>query len=835
LIISLGCHLGYPLLNQDIIPNPSNPPQFVTEPRAFTETFQNRGAMVLANTGFGYGDTDFVGYGEELLALVTQELSDGAPSPVSVGLALTNAKRAYIQNSGATTGVDKKSVEELTFYGPPMWAVGLPTRVAKPGPNSLNVSPVTADSAHGLSAGTVTPPYTLTQQQTAAGTTFYQADHAATDQAGGTQEIPYRATLPFKAFDVTAQGVGTARGAALISADYVDLPNTNATVDVPATEVSSARPPWPTPGFWPFEIFGLNELVGQELVTTPLQWQSADGVTGTTRKYNDSSTALRVYYSNLSTGAAFAGPASISDVNLSPNGSLLHVDLTVDGSTAADVFDVLVNFTVPPVPGNTGHWQTCSLVPSRTDGPTTTKSCAGAAFTTTATVPGSFVRHYVGDIDPSVFGSTNLSALRLAFQAVTATGLVSTRDNDGLYYIFVPPTATIRSPKANTSITANALPAPITYGLNATFSASLQSTSSNCSPANQALTFNLGSQVQTVTTDASGSASATFSVLEKPANYTLIVRFVETPTCLGSSAVVTPATVVKEATSLKFGATPYVAVLVDANNTPMRERWVYFNFSGTSTAGATVNASRSAQTDANGVAELHGMSVPDGAYTVKATFPGSIPTASGPINLSDPYYLASSVTTTQVAVDRTPPTCTFTSLSPDGTTIVFAVQDAGSGLASVNVVGLGSGTFTISDPNFAAGVTTPLTVTITSSNLSQATLVLLDVAGNETDCSPEPITVGRTTNVPRRVQTTVDAIASQATIINGTPGIGILHIRVNNAPLNVNGLLPGTTRVVNLSSLITGANPGDPVVLTAEGTPGGSAVVIFVEQLPIGP
>jgi hypothetical protein len=857
LIISIGCHLGYPLLNQDLISNPTTPPQFVTEPRAFTETFQSRGAMVLANSGYGYGDTDFIGYGEELLALTTQQLTSGGSSPVPVGLALTNAKRQYIQNSGATTGVDKKSLEELTFYGPPMWAVAVPTPVGQPGGNSLGVNPAPISNAvtpaeKALSADTVTPPYTLTLMQPN-GTTFYQADHAATDQAGGTQEIPYRPILPFKAFDATpppppAPNAGTARGVALIAADYHDLPSTKATVDVPLTEVSNnARPPWPTPGFWPFQTFGLNELVGQELVTTPIQWQSDDGLSGTTRKYDDSKTTLRVYYSSLSTDAAFAGPASISDVKLSQNGSLLHVDLTVNGSTAAGIFDVLVNYTVPPSAGATGKWKTCSLVPNRIDDPkTTTISCGGAGFTTTATTStsgptGTSVSHYFGDINPSVFGTgTPVTSLQLAFQAVTDTGLVSTRNNDGLYYSFVPQTATIGSPKANTSITINSTPlAPVTYGLNATFTATLQSSNPNCTTTGQ-LKFNLGSQVQTATL-TNGSATASFVVLEKPAAYPLIVRFAETPACLGSSAL-TQATVVKQPTSLNFGQTPYIATLTDANNTPMRERWVYFNFKGTSNAGAAVNASRSAQTDANGVAQLHGMTVPDGSYTVTASFPGSIPTASGVINLSDPYYQSPTVLPTrQFTADRTPPTCTFVSM-PTATSIIFLVQDGtptlpGSGLASISVVG---GTFA-SPPSFVLGAQSAGNVTINSTNLSQATLEIRDVAGNETDCNPNPVTVSRTTNVARRVQTTVDQIASQATIVNSqpnpnnNPGIGVLHIRVNNNTQNINGLLPNTTTIVDLSSLITGANAGDPVVLTAEGKPGGSAIVIFIEQLPIGP
>jgi hypothetical protein len=844
LVISIGCHMAYPLIDADVIPNPTAPPQFVTDQRAFTETFQNRGAMVLGNSGFGYGDTDFIGYSEELLALITQQLTDGAPSAVPVGLALTNAKRQYIQNSGATTGVDKKSLEELTFYGPPMWSIGLPNQVAQPGSNTLTVNPQLVDEGHALSADTVKPPYTLTQNQTHNDppTTFFEADHAPADMGAGKQEIPYRAILPFKSFDVSSSA-GTARGVALIAADYVDHPNTTATVDVPATEISGARPPWPSQGFWPFQTFGLKQLVGQELVTTPIQWQSSDGLTGTTRQYNDSSTALRVFYSNLTTGAAFAGPASIAAVNLSPsptNTSFLHVDLTVTGSTTADIFDVLVNYTVPPAPGGTGHWKTCSLVSSRTDSPTTTASCANAFFFGTAAVPGSFVRHYVGDIDPSVFPGASITDLKLAFQAVTGTGLVSTRDNDGKYFSFVPESASIGNPKATTSVTINALPSPITYALNSTFTATLSSSRANCSIDNQPMTFNIGSQVQTVNTNG-GTASATFNVQEVPSNYTLIVTFGENATCLGSSAFQKPVTVAKQATRLRFGATPYLAILTDSTGTPMRERFVYFTFSGTSSGGAKVNATRSAETNVNGLAELHGMSVPAGTYTVKITFPGSIPKAGGgTINLNDPFYGPSSATMQNVPADRTAPTCLLTGIKYNGSGVAVSgtitVQDKGSGIASVNPAELTNAVFSV--PSYSAGVTTPLLVTITRPNLTQDMHVALDIvdgAGNVNHCAGDLVQVGINSPEPTQAAVTFPSWEGQVTVFNGNPGVEAVNLAVDERSLDITGLNAGEVRSLDESAFLVGDNDEDDQIITvqvtAKGDRNGMAVVVFSGQM----
>jgi hypothetical protein len=836
LIMSIGCHMAYPLLDPDVIANPTSPPQFVTDARSFTEAFQGRGAMVLGNSGFGYGDTDFMGYSEQLMALITQELTNGAPSTVPVGLALTNAKRKYIQESGATTGVDKKSLEELTFYGPPMWSIGLPARVAKPTPNTLSVNPVVADAAHSLAANTVSPPYTLTQKQqdlggNAGSSTYFEADHQATDQAAGKQEIPYRATLPFKGFDISAPAAGVARGVALVGADYVDLPNQHALVDVPATEEPGTRPqPWQTKGFWPDQTYGINSLSGQELVTTPLQWNSGDGLTGTIREYaNSAATTLRVYYSNLTSGAAFAGPASINDVSLSSNSPTLHVDVTVSGASAADVFDVLVDYTVPPAPGSTGHWLTCSLIGSRTNGPTTTASCPNASLANIPSGPGSFARHYTGDIDPSAFPGAGPGSLLIAIQVVTGTGLVSTRDNDGQFFNLVQQTATITNPKAKTSITIGAFPAPITYGLNSTFTAHLLAASGNCSVVGNppALTFNFGSQVQTVPTDASGNASATFNIQEVPNKYPLIVSFAETTTCLGSTAVSADLSVQKEPTNLVFSTTtPYAALLTDANGTPMRSRFVYFTFSN---AAGTVNATRAAETDANGIAQLRGMTVPAGTYTVTVSFPGTIPTSGGVLKLSNPFYLPSQAQGVNVPADVTAPTCTLSNIiynaSGVATSLTLTVQDSGSGLSSVTASGLPSGAF--SAPSFTTGQTTPLVATVNLTQNTSFSVHVVDVAGNATDCDTELVQVGRTTTLPRRERTTLGDTET-ATIFNGNPGVQMLQIKVNNQPVSVKGLQPGEIRTVDLSSLVTGNN--DSVIVSAQGSPGGNAVVIFSDN-----
>jgi hypothetical protein len=847
LVLSIGCHLAYPLINADVIPNPTNPPQFVTDARAFTETFQNKGAMVLGNTGYGYGDTDFEGYTEHLLSLVTQRLETGTAGDggVPVGMALTNAKRDYIAGSAALTGVDRKSVEELTFYGPPMWSVDFPVRSPMPGSNTLPITPVSADADAGLSAAKVIPQYTLAQKTTSGdpGTTYFEAD-------GGKQQMPFRADLPYKTYDASQPGSGAARGVALTTADYQDATNTTSTVSLPATELPGSRPGWVTHGFWPFQTYGLNQLAGQALFVTPIQWLSsnATGTLGTTRSYpNAGNTSLRVYYSTATGGQLLAGPATISDVSVSttgPNKSLVHVDVTVGGSNIGGLFDVLVSYTgtVPTSPFY-GHWQTCSLFSStRTDTDTTSHACSTTiGVLSIATRPGSFLTHFSGDIDATT--APNASDLHLLVQVVTNSGLVTTRDNNGQY--FFPDSATITTPKAKTSLSlVDPISNPVTYGRTATFSANLTADRTTCSVANRSVTFHLGSQARTVTTNGAGLATASFTVFTipttiqgvTPASYPLNVTFSETPDCLASFATdASQVSVQKKDTKLAFvNSNAFLAKLTDADNVALRDEFLFFTVTG---SGITVT--RSAQTDANGIAQLRDVQVPAGTYTVTVSFPGTIPTTGGvTIKLTDERYNpAPSITLTGVAADVTAPSCVVTTIGTNASGQKFVqitVQDTGSGLAAVNPteqVNL----LPLQIQSYTAGVTTAVVVTATKKDQtlsSQIALEVDDVAGNVTNCDPILAAVGNDGpgGLPRsETFRHVASGESHVMITNGTPGLTRLALVVNGHRYELRDLNDGETQTLDVSSAMhKGAN--NRITVIAQGKAQGSAVILVADS-----
>src|SRR5207253_5775295 len=118
---------------------------------------------------------------------------------------------------------------------------------------------------------------------------------------------------------------------------------------------------------------------------------------------------------------------------------------------------------------------------------------------------------------------------------------------------------------------------------------------------------------------------------------------------------------------------------------------------------------------------------------------------------------------------------------------------------------LNNGTWALSDPNYVAGVSKPLIVTVNKTDLSQSTQVTLqvkDVAGNLTNCDPVMVSVGRTPDLPRTIKTRVSGADNDVTIYNRRPGLQGLKIKVNKDSIEVEDLKPGEVRTIDLSKVM---------------------------------
>ncbi|MDO8671123.1 MAG: hypothetical protein Q7O66_06790, partial [Dehalococcoidia bacterium] len=89
LVYILGCHGGYTIPLEDELAGASPDPDWV-------KAFLRKGAAgLVASTGYAYGDTELVEYGERLLVNFAQQLRTGT-GPVPIGKALVEAKKAYL-------------------------------------------------------------------------------------------------------------------------------------------------------------------------------------------------------------------------------------------------------------------------------------------------------------------------------------------------------------------------------------------------------------------------------------------------------------------------------------------------------------------------------------------------------------------------------------------------------------------------------------------------------------------------------------------------------------------------------------------------------------------
>ncbi len=153
IVFSMGCHAG---LN---VPDAFLPP--AGRRTDWAERLSAAGAaVVVANTGFGYGDSDVVAYSEDLNARFASHLAEG----LTAGAALTQAKQEFQGDLGIVGVYDEKAMAELTLYGLPMVAVaGVAPQASAAGmqPLALSAQAVGAQAlAAAALATTTTDPVT---------------------------------------------------------------------------------------------------------------------------------------------------------------------------------------------------------------------------------------------------------------------------------------------------------------------------------------------------------------------------------------------------------------------------------------------------------------------------------------------------------------------------------------------------------------------------------------------------------------------------------------------------------------------------------------------------
>ncbi|HVF20130.1 MAG TPA: PxKF domain-containing protein, partial [Mycobacteriales bacterium] len=139
IIFSVGCHFGLGVADSTV----STPTaEQATRLKDWAETIGgDRAGILVANYGYGYGDTEAVGYSEKLMSLFAARLGGGR----SVGEALLDAKRTYfLEHMGLNGAFDQKSLQIAAMYGPPQMRVdaSAPAPPTPPTATVLQTDPV---------------------------------------------------------------------------------------------------------------------------------------------------------------------------------------------------------------------------------------------------------------------------------------------------------------------------------------------------------------------------------------------------------------------------------------------------------------------------------------------------------------------------------------------------------------------------------------------------------------------------------------------------------------------------------------------------------------------
>jgi Tol biopolymer transport system component len=309
ILFTMGCHGGLNI--PDTLGGSTTPVnKYLDWPELYG---RDQAAMYIANTGFGYGDSESVALSERLMSLFAKNLRSDTGS---VGEEWVNALQQYFATAGAYDVYDEKVMEETTFYGLPFWHFSGAS-------NGSSFTPLTTttDSITGTQSATVTFP--------------------SGNTTTGTQFGLYRPNLPITSQQVTSSL--PARGIWVKSLSSNDTTNVNANIGYPTVD-STAHEPAPdvAPIFFPASPFTLEHSLAfgteRDYLNVSDQFRpNGSGDQGTRRHFTGGQ--FEIFYSQTADQVA----PLISQVNVSTSGGTATVTARVTDDTGVAEVAALVN------------------------------------------------------------------------------------------------------------------------------------------------------------------------------------------------------------------------------------------------------------------------------------------------------------------------------------------------------------------------------------------------------------------------------------------------------------------------------------------------------------
>jgi CSLREA domain-containing protein len=382
LIYSIGCHSGYNIVNPDGILG-------VTREPDWAQAFAQKGATLVAGTGYQYGDTDYIEYSERIYLEFTKQLRTGA----SVGQALVAAKQRYLAQTPEIRGLHEKSLLEATIFGLPMLKPDLPNKTSNPGSDgSIVGSSLQAFAAPspgnllGLQYAnvTVTPslsPVTVDLKDLQ-GNPAGQASYL--EGGNGIATHPLEPTLPLEMPNVSVPGL-VLRGVGFRGGSYSDEANILPFTGAPATEIRGVHSTFFSGVYYPIRPWNVNYFDAlthgvdtgiTRLAVTPAQHKTANPTDQTSIRRKFTTMDFRLYYSNRTAGVdvdgntvlpALAAAPSILDISATPANGLITFKVKVVGDPTAGVQEVWITSTACPDTCSNGVWQSFNLEQNSND------------------------------------------------------------------------------------------------------------------------------------------------------------------------------------------------------------------------------------------------------------------------------------------------------------------------------------------------------------------------------------------------------------------------------------------------------------------------------------
>lgn len=260
LIYSVGCHGG---LN---VP-PNNP----ENPIDLAQAFVSKKANYVGNTGYGWGMRSSIGLSEKLIRLFTRALLAGTKS--SMGKALTTAKALYYQQDQDFTSFDEKVMQQVVFYGLPMYELESGAVLDEPGNDfpGVGFTPELPGGQLGettILTGSVSIDFKAAQNLTLSETT--DGDYYALN--GSLHIVPGQPMQPLHFGDVTVPSL-PARDVLLLNALYEAQGVFDPVIAVPYNEYATddAEPDLGDPlGLYPAMPVSIQEHNGVSSLVTQL-------------------------------------------------------------------------------------------------------------------------------------------------------------------------------------------------------------------------------------------------------------------------------------------------------------------------------------------------------------------------------------------------------------------------------------------------------------------------------------------------------------------------------------------------------------------------------------